>query len=93
MIDRTRQDIRRSYQDELIDTADDAPLHRKLLMSRALARLTPEQAEEFYRRLETLINEFGGHESDTDDALSYMLTLVIHPGGYSNSRKNNAHDI
>jgi len=88
MIDRARQDIQRSFEDESIDTAEHAPRHRKLLISRALGRLSPEQAEEFYRRVEMLIGELGGADSEDEEARPYMLTIMIHPGGYSHAAED-----
>ncbi len=81
MIDPLRLEVAKSIQQGLIDTSSDAPAHRKLRMWRAMSRLSPQQADDFYDKLETLIEEFNAfktEESDPSD-LAYGLLISIYP--------------
>ena len=51
MLEPIRGDLRKSLDQGLIATSDDAPEQRKFRMWRAMSRLPEAQAAEFYARL------------------------------------------
>ncbi len=82
IMERARGEIHKSVQNGIIDTSQDAPVHRKLMMLRGRGRLTKAQAEQFYARLLNLIEEFEAarHSDDADpDADSFSLVFAIYP--------------
>ena len=81
MIDPIRNDLRRSFEQGLIDTSEDAPQHRRFRMWRAMSQLTPEQAEAFYARLTALVDEFNATKDDDPgvEKQAYGMLLSIYP--------------
>jgi transposase-like protein len=78
MIDPIRTDVHRSMAQGLLDFSDDAPAQRKFRMWRATSRLSPEQAEAFYARLQALVDEFNGFRENSDEPHFGML-ITIYP--------------
>lgn len=80
-----RDEIERGVASGVIDTSDDAPNARKLRVWRAMSRMTPDQAEAFYARLETLIEEFDSRKHERKDGSappsgpSYSLLIALYP--------------
>lgn len=74
-----RDEIHRAVGQQIIDNHEDAPAHRKLLLRRAFARLTDEQAAEFYARLETLIAEFEAADSAEAETHPHRLLFGYFP--------------
>jgi DNA-binding transcriptional ArsR family regulator len=74
-----RDEIHRAVGQQIIDNHEDAPLHRKLLLRRAFARLTDEQAAEFYARLEALIAEFEAADSAGAETHAHRLLFGYFP--------------
>ncbi len=81
MIDPIRADLRRSFEQGLIDTSEDAPQHRRFRMWRAMSQLTPEQAEVFYARLTALVDEFNAAKDEDPgvEKQAYGLLLSVYP--------------
>jgi DNA-binding transcriptional ArsR family regulator len=81
MLDPIRAEIHRGLNSGLIDNSDDAPLTRKLKIWREPSRLSLDQAEAFYNRLEALVQEFGMHlhEPENADCQPYTLIISIYP--------------
>lgn len=75
-----RDEITRGVQNGVIDTSEDAPIQRKLRIWRAFSKLTPEEAEAFYERLEALVTEFDAKKPLGDKRTSaYTLVVGIYP--------------
>ncbi len=70
-----REEIHRAVEQQIIDNHEDAPMHRKLLLRRAFARLRDDQAADFYARLEALIAEF--EAADSPDAETHAHRLLF----------------
>lgn len=78
-LDVTKSEIARSRQTGLITSDKDAPRHRSLIMLVGSHKMKPEQADEFYRRLQALAQEFGDDEQENDDAQTYNMMLALYP--------------
>lgn len=84
-----QNDIRESFRAGLVDSAEDAPHHRRLLLSQGRLRLTSAQADDFSQRLMALMKEFEGYskanesgdedEAPAIDVQSYKLLVMMHP--------------
>lgn len=78
-----QNDARESFHAGLVDTNEDAPHHRRLLMSQGRLKLTNQQAADFSERLMALMKEFEGYskqnESSGDGAQAYKLLVMMHP--------------
>jgi hypothetical protein len=79
MIEPIRGDLRKSLNQGLIDTSEEAPEHRKFRMWRAMSHLSDEQAAAFYARLEKLIDEFNGFKDGDAEGQHYGLLIGIYP--------------
>lgn len=92
-LDRTHREIRTSIENEIINTTENAPVHSKLLMMRGRARLTKEQAEDFYTRLHALMKEFEAitPEAKTPDQAVYVLNVSLYPSSKSAADDDTAH--
>jgi Predicted transcriptional regulator len=78
MIEPVRADLHRSMEQGLIDSTADAPEYRKFRMWRGMSQLPSDRAEEFYRRLEALLDEFND-ASDAKSEQAYGLLIGIYP--------------
>ncbi|PKO12847.1 MAG: hypothetical protein CVU39_22175 [Chloroflexi bacterium HGW-Chloroflexi-10] len=82
-IDTTREDLLRSLQARsfLLDQGEPKK-PRSIILTRDLANLSDEKAEEFHQRLNQLLEEF--IETDTKDPndLTYALTIALYPSFY-----------
>lgn len=78
LFDSTRNQLAQSFEEGLIAN-EHGPMHRQLLGSWALARIMPEQATEFYTRLNALIDEFEQSVSQEADAEFYRLFVTLFP--------------
>lgn len=58
MIEPIRSELDKSLKQGLIDVSEDAPEQRRFRMWRTMSRLTEDQAIEFYKRLNSLVDEF-----------------------------------
>lgn len=77
VFDTARHEVETAIRLGILDTADDAPAGRRLLLSRGLTRLTPARAAELRARLQALSDEFG---DDTDaDGQAYGIVLAVYP--------------
>ncbi len=75
LLDDTRLDIRRSAQAGIVDLSDNnTPTPMALMVRREVARLSPERAAEFHRRVRELMKEFVAEDPDP--------TLERHEQGY-----------
>lgn len=82
-ITRSETEIRKGVQSGVINTAPNAPTYRKLAMGRGRSYLKPEQAEEFYKRLHALLEEFEAESIPFEEAVSttsrYALVYTLYP--------------
>jgi hypothetical protein len=75
-----RNDLRESIVAGIVDTNQDAPEFRRLLISHGRLSMTEAQAKDFYARMLSLIKEFDGEpDDDEDQARSYKILLMLHP--------------
>ena len=74
-----RNDVRQSIQDGMVDTADDAPESRRLVITQGRLSLTPDKAQAFYERLVDLVQEFQEMETHSPGARSYKMLFLLHP--------------
>jgi DNA-binding transcriptional ArsR family regulator len=81
-LDQTKDDIRRSALDGVIDLTCKSPDPRALLMRQGFVRLTPEQAQRLYERLVNLLVETLAQESSDEGAQYYGLTVAFYPSGF-----------
>lgn len=83
ILDRTIADIRVSLRHGAISTDPTLPQQRRMMLMRAISRLTDAQAAEFYRRLEALLDEFDRVDLEPPPAGTethpYGLTIAIYP--------------
>lgn len=84
LLDDTREDIQKSVDADVLDVSpqeeDDKPLSRSLLISRHTLNLTPDVAEEFYRRLKTLVREYVSESDEQgENKLPYGLLVALYP--------------
>lgn len=78
-----------STQDDVLDglragrilPGPEAPIERRAVIGKSLARLSPERAEAFSRRLQDLMQEFDSDEAVGPDAIAYSLLIVCYPTG------------
>jgi hypothetical protein len=74
IFDETRRDIERVLADP---SHGDREAADRPLVSRGLARLTPERAREFRARMEALLGEYDG-PSDDPTASTYRLLIAMY---------------
>lgn len=81
VLDETRRDILRSARREIIDLSVKSPDPTSLMLRRGLARMTPEQASEFHKRLRELVDEFTtvGNDDHTPQDHSFALAVAFYP--------------
>jgi DNA-binding transcriptional ArsR family regulator len=77
VFDSARDEVEAAIQLGAADTAPERPPHRRLLMSRGIARLSPERAAELRSRLEALETEF--EHDDAPDGEPYGLLVAVYP--------------
>ncbi|MBW4437200.1 MAG: helix-turn-helix domain-containing protein [Pleurocapsa minor GSE-CHR-MK-17-07R] len=81
----SQSEIISGVQDGIIQMTEDAATHTRMRLWRTLSSMTPEEATEFYGRLNALITEFGESMEDRDlgKALpnegAYRLVAAIYP--------------
>lgn len=75
ILNPVRDEIHRAVEHNAIDNHDDAPAFRRLLLRRGFAYLTPEQAAEFYAKLEELLADFEQERAPDDQRRPYRLLL------------------
>jgi len=79
---QTRDDIAARVSAGLLDPAEDASSDRRLLSTWVLGRLSTEQAEEFYIRLDAVLRDFPVLPRDANpepDQQTYRLLLAFYP--------------
>jgi hypothetical protein len=87
LFEDTKEDIQKSVEEEVIDVSaeegDEKAIYRSLLISRNTLYMTPEDAEEFYRRLRGLVREYVRDEDQSVptnlDEQSYGLMIALYP--------------
>ncbi len=79
MFTDVQNDVRQSIADGVVDTSDDAPESRRLVISQGRLNLSSEKAQEFYERLVDLVNEFQGESNNTQNEHSYKMLFLLHP--------------
>ena len=77
VFDTARNEIEEAIRTGVIDTGEEAPEERRVMLSRGLARLTPARAAELRRRLQALEDEFG--EDVDPDGEAYGLVFAVYP--------------
>lgn len=85
-LDTTRDDLLRSLQARALELGQGAEQRpRRAILTRQAAFVTQQQADNFLSRLEALIKEFEGLESETprpQDSELYALTVTFYPSFY-----------
>lgn len=83
-LDITREDILRSLQARQLAVEQGAePRPRTMLVNRLLSTIPDEVADEFTRRLQALIKEFGEKDNARgEDVQTYALTVAFYPSFY-----------
>ncbi|MBL8057117.1 MAG: helix-turn-helix transcriptional regulator [Anaerolineales bacterium] len=82
-VDATREDILRSFQARAFRLEQGAAAQpRHVIISRALSRLSDEQAEAFGRRLQALLQEFGAADAAGPAHEAFALTIAFYPSFY-----------
>lgn len=82
VFDTARSEVELAIRLGVVDSGPDAPADRRLMLSRGLARLTPERAAELRERLQALSEAFGAHgDAPTEDggAQTYGIVLAVYP--------------
>lgn len=84
LLDDLREDIQQSVEADVLDVSaqnDDKLLNRSLLLARHTLHLNPDTAEEFYRRLKTLVREYAQEEAEIPAAEEqpYGLLVALYP--------------
>jgi DNA-binding transcriptional ArsR family regulator len=83
----TKEDIQQSVEAVVIDVSaqadDEKAMYRSLLIARNTLYMTPEQAEDFYRRLRALVREYLRDEDQATpgnpDERAYGLMFALYP--------------
>lgn len=96
ILDRTIADIRVSLRHGAISTDQSLPRQRRMLLMRAISRLTDAQAAEFYDRLEALLDEFDRVDLEPPpagaDTRAYGLTIAVYPSLSQSTRPDDSDD-
>jgi DNA-binding transcriptional ArsR family regulator len=87
LFEDTKEDIQNSVEADMIDVSaqeeDEKALYRSLLISRNTLYMTPEEAEEFYKRLKSLVREYVRDEDHlgltSADEQAYGLMIALYP--------------
>lgn len=81
MIEPIRADIHKAFKQGVIDMREDSLPQQRLRMLRSTRALSPEEAAEFYARLEALYVEFNAFREDAADAdgMNYGFVVGIYP--------------
>lgn len=82
LLDYTRDQLRTSVREGIVDLSEDADKHRSLFMSQLDITLTSEVATQFYARLRELVDEFSQVaevDDDTPGAQNYLLQIAMFP--------------
>lgn len=77
IFDSARDEVEIAIRLGAADAGADAPPHRRLMLSRGLARLSPDRAADLRQRLEALETEF--EHDDAADGEPYGLLLAVYP--------------
>ena len=77
VFDTARGEVEQAIREGVIDPTAEASDERKVVLSRGLARLSPERAAELRERLKTLHEEFGS--DDHPDGQAYGLVFALYP--------------
>ena len=77
VFDSARDEVEAAIRIGAADATGELPPHRRLLMSRGIARLSPERAAELRSRLEALETEF--EHDDAPDGEPYGLLVAVYP--------------
>ena len=77
VFDTARNEIEEAIRTGVIETGEDVPEERRVILSRGLARLSPARAVELRRRLQAIEDEFG--EDVDPDAAAYGLVFAVYP--------------
>ncbi len=59
----------------------EAPIGRRAVIGKTVARLAPARAEAFSRRLQDLMQEFDAPEDGDPEAVGYALLVAFYPAG------------
>ena len=77
VFDTARNEIEEAIRSGVIDTAEDAPAERRVVLSRGIARLSPARAAELRERIKALEDEFG--EEPDPGAEAYGVVFAVYP--------------
>ena len=79
VFDTARSEVELAIRLRSVDASPDAPVHRRLLMSRGLMKLGPNRAAELRERLTSLLEEYGGDDGGGADAAAWGLVVALYP--------------
>jgi DNA-binding transcriptional ArsR family regulator len=80
-----RDDLRESLVDGVVETGEDAPAHRSLLLNQSRSLMTVDEADKFYEQLGELLKTYGFTDIDRDSDRKdpnrqlYKITVALHP--------------
>lgn len=77
LMDGVALDIQQGIRSGLIEIGDGHPRHRRLMLSRTLFKMTPDQAEQFTQDLDRLLNQYATENQDPA-AQPYSLLAAFH---------------
>lgn len=75
----THDDLTDGLRSGRILAGPEAPVHRRAVIGKTLARLSPDRAAAFTERLQALIAEFDAEESADPDVIAYALLVACYP--------------
>ena len=78
VFDTARSELELAIRLGAVDAAADAPPHRRLFLSRGLAKLSPERATELRERLTALLEDYGDDDS-SPEAIAWGLVVALYP--------------
>lgn len=81
LFDTTRTELSQSLLDGVAVAGSDAPMSRQRVMSWQLNRMTEDQANSFYAKLQSVLQEFTMYEQSSGDheAQGYRLFVTLYP--------------
>ncbi len=82
-IDTTREDLLRSLQARALQIEQGEPGKlRAVTISRHLSNMSDEQADEFHKRLEGLLEEFIDSDTKDPQQQTFAMTIAMYPSFY-----------
>jgi DNA-binding transcriptional ArsR family regulator len=81
--DATRDDMRRSIEVRSFNLGQGAdPIPRQVVMSRVSVKVSDQKSEEFVKRFNDLVSEFGAEDQPDSDEQIWALSVFMYPSFY-----------